>query len=97
MTGALFAMTVTAAIEPPIVGSIFRRWDMAAIALVTTIVTNLAMNLWLARMFARESTFVIVGEACAFLIEAAVYYAVSRDARRSLLASAVANAVSFLA
>lgn len=72
-----------------------RRVRMAVVALVTTVVTNLAMNVWLARMFTSQSQFVVVGELAAFVVEAAVYYAVSRDPHRALCASAFANAASF--
>ena len=97
MAGVMFALAITAAVEPPIVAAVFpqRRLRMALVALVTTAVTNVAMNLWLARVFTSPNKFVVVGELGAFLVEAAVYYAVSRDLQRAFCASAFANAASF--
>jgi hypothetical protein len=95
----VLAWALTVAIEAPIVAAFYprRRAFMAGACAVATSVTNLAMNVLLPRWLGTGTTFLLVGEIGALLIEAAAYAMVARprDAGRALAASAVANGASF--
>jgi hypothetical protein len=101
MHGWLAALLVTLAIEVPIVATLFpgQRIRMAIVALVVNIATNLALNLVLPRIPILSGRYVFPGEMLAVVGEAAAYTAFSRppDLPQSLLASALANALSFAA
>ncbi len=91
------ALAVTLGIEVPLVAALFpgRRLRMAAVAAVANVVTNLTLNLLLPRVPVLQGRHVLPGEILAVVAEAAAYAAASRDLPRSLLASSVANALSF--
>lgn len=101
MSPALVALAVTIAVEVPIVALVFpgERIRMALACAVATSATNLAMNLLLYPRAGSWNTYILVGEIGATLVEAAVYWVVSRehDVGRALLASALANGASFSA
>ncbi|MFO0588139.1 MAG: hypothetical protein U0441_11395 [Polyangiaceae bacterium] len=95
----LVAWGITVVIESPIVAAFYpdRRARMGAVCAVATSLTNLSMNVLLPRWLGTGMTFLLVGEAAALLLEAAVYWLVAkpRDPGRALAASAVANSASF--
>jgi hypothetical protein len=97
--GVLLALGVTLVVETPIVASFFRdeAARMALVSVATNICTNLAMNMLLFQAAPSYSTYLLVGEIAAVLLEAAVYYSASREHElgRALAASALANAASF--
>lgn len=68
---------------------------MAIAATVANVFTNLVLNLVLRRVEALQGWHVLPGEIFAVIAEAAVYAVVSRDVPRSLLASSLANALSY--
>jgi hypothetical protein len=93
------ALTVTLAIEVPLVALLFpgQRVRMALAALVANTVTNLTLNILLPRIPLVAPHALLVGELLALLGEAAVYAAVSRPRRvaRALVASGLGNGLSF--
>lgn len=95
----ILAWAITVAVESPCVAAFYpgRRASMAGVCAVVTSVTNLAMNVLLPRWLGTGTTFLLVGEIGALLIEAAAYAVVAkpRDVGRALAASAVANGASF--
>jgi hypothetical protein len=96
------AWLITVLVEAPCVALFYpaRRMSMLLVCALTTSVTNLAMNLWLPRWLGVGSSFLVVGETSAAVIEAAVYYYVAsrpRDLARAIAASTLANACSFAA
>jgi hypothetical protein len=97
---ALSALKVTLAVEVPIVALFYRhRWlTMALVCSVATGVTNYFMNTTWQALIPDRTIAIAIGEIGAFLIEAMVYAFVDRSAgiRRAFLASAVANAASFV-
>jgi hypothetical protein len=101
MSGVVEAWLLTLAAEVPLVALVYpgQRTRMAAACALGTTVTNLAMNLALPRWLGAGAAFLVVGEAGALLLEAALYARVGRprDLARALVASALANGASFAA
>lgn len=93
------ALLVTLAIEVPLVAALFpgQRLRMACVAVAANVATNLTLNLVLPRIAALRGHYLIPGEILAVVAEAAAYALASRprDVPRSLLASSLANALSF--
>jgi hypothetical protein len=99
--GVTSALAVTLALEVPIV-SLFYSGERARMALAcafATSATNLAMNAWLVHAARSYDAYLLGGELGASMLEALVYVAASRrhDLGRSLIASGIANAASFIA
>ncbi len=101
MTPYQVALAITLALEVPVVALVFRdqALRMGATCALTTTATHLSMHFLLPRVVAAYQSVVLIGELGALLIEAGVYALVSRprDPGRALIASAVANTVSYLA
>jgi peptidoglycan biosynthesis protein MviN/MurJ (putative lipid II flippase) len=99
LSDSLIAWLFTLIVEVPIVAGFYcKQWRrMAAIAACATTVTNLAMNLLLPQLAGSEFRFLLIGESAALTVEALVYYiaAKERGVGHAILASAVANTVSF--
>jgi hypothetical protein len=97
----LVALATTLAIETPIV--VLFHWHeatrMAVVAIATNVCSNVAMNTLLFAAAPSHSSFLLIGEVGALVIEAAAYYFASRSRElgRALAASAIANAASFAA
>jgi hypothetical protein len=95
------ALLVTLALEVPIVSLFYprERARMALTCALATSATNLAMNAWLVHLASSYSTYLLLGELGASTLEALAYVAVSprHDIGRALVASGIANAVSFSA
>jgi hypothetical protein len=94
------ALAITLAIEVPIVAAFYRgqRARLALAAVLANLATNLAMNMVIVRgSRAAYDETLLVGEAVALLLEAAVYAAVDRkhDLVTGFTASAAANLASF--
>lgn len=101
MSLVLVALAVTIVVEVPIVALVYprERARMALACAIATSATNLGMNLLLYRRVGSYDTYILIGEISATLVEAAVYWVVSREHEvgRALLASALANGASFSA
>ncbi len=97
----LTALALTVAVETPVVAAVYRgqRLRMAVVCILTTSATNVGMNTWLRSTAASYDQYVLVGEACAVLVEAVVYALASRgrDVPKAMLASGAANALSYAA
>jgi hypothetical protein len=95
----LFPLLLTVALEAPIVAIVFREQmaRMTLTCLVTTAVTNVVMNTVLWSLASSYWSYIVIGELGAVTIEALVYAIVSRprDVPRAVLASTLANAVSY--
>ena len=95
----LLALLLTLAIEVPLVAWIYpgERVRLAIACGVTTTATHLTMHHVLPLVLASSGQVLVIGEAMALIVEAAVYAGVSRtrSVGRALVASAVANAVSY--
>jgi hypothetical protein len=93
------ALALTLAIEVPVVAACFpgQRTRMALVAAAMNAATNLMLNLVLARLPALRGRHVVPGEILAVVAEAAAYALAGRprDVPRSLLASGLANLLSF--
>ncbi|MFH2006799.1 MAG: hypothetical protein ABI333_09465 [bacterium] len=93
------ALAITLAIEVPVVAALYsgQRRRMALACAASTTVTNLAMNLLLVRVMADPQQALLCGEILALVLEAVTYIVVSRtrDVGRALVASGLANALSF--
>lgn len=101
MTPYQIALAITLAIEVPVVVLVFRDQPirMGIACILTTSTTHLAMHFLLPRVAAAYQSIILIGELGALVIEAGVYALVSRprDPGRALVASAVANTLSYLA
>lgn len=99
MTPVLFALSVTLAVETPIVAALYpgERTRMALVAFVTNVVTNVSMNTLLFQMARSYASYLLIGETAAVLFETLAYFILARhrDFGRALVASAVANAASY--
>jgi len=99
--GYLIAWVVTLLVEVPCVAALYRgqRLKMGLVCAVATSATNLPMNLLLPHWLGTGLLFLLVGETAAVVLEAAVYFAVSRPRNLPLamIASALANGLSFAA
>jgi hypothetical protein len=93
------ALAVTLLVEVPLVAALFpgRRWRMAGVSVVMNVATNLTLNLLLPRVSALRGHYLMPGETLAVVSEAAAYALASRDVPRSVLASSLANLLSFSA
>ena len=95
----LLALLITLVLEVPAVALFYpqERARMALACAGATTFTNVVMNTVLLRMATSYASYLLVGEIAAVLLEAAVYAVVSkrREVGRALLASAVANSLSF--
>jgi len=95
----LLALSITLAVEVPIVATCFsgQRLRMAAVCAATTTCTHLAMHFILPRLVVSFGQFILVGALGALLVEAMVYWLASRprDLGLALVASALANALSY--
>lgn len=94
------AAVLTVAVESPVVALMFRsEWrKMALTCALTTAATNLAMNVFLLTAARSYSLGLLMWEAAALVVEAAVYAIVSRqhDVARAVAASGLANALSLV-
>ncbi len=101
MTPYQVALAVTLALEVPAVALVFRdqALRMGLTCALTTTATHLAMHFLLPRGVGSYAGVLLVGELGALVVEAGVYALVSRprDVGRALIASAVANTLSYLA
>ena len=101
MSPALLAWALTVIVEVTVVAWVYagERLRMALACAVATTATNLTMNLVLFPNVRSITSYLLIGEIGAVVIEAAVYFAVSkeRDIGRALIASAIANNASFAA
>ncbi|HMR04360.1 MAG TPA: hypothetical protein PKA88_01260 [Polyangiaceae bacterium] len=99
MNPVLIALAITVVVEAPVVALCYpgERRRMALTCALTTGATNLAMNTLLFRWAGSYQSYLLIGEAGAALVEALVYFLVSRerDVGRALLASALANSLSY--
>ena len=97
----LQAWLATVVIEVPIVAWCFpaQRRRMAVVCLAATTATHAAMHFLLPPLVDSLGQWVIVGESSATVLEAAVYAVASRPRSlpRALIASALANGLSFAA
>jgi hypothetical protein len=95
----LVALGVTLAIEVPVVAAVFagQRRRMAMVALLTTTTTHLLMHFLLPHYTHHPDQWLLWGEVGALAVEAIAYGLLSRprDPGRGLLASGVANGLSF--
>jgi len=99
--GWAVALAVTLVLEVPLVVALYpgQRKRIGVASLLANCATNLTLNLLLWRLPFAAGNHIFLGEALALFTEAIVYGAVSRphDWPRGLLASALANALSFFA
>ncbi len=95
--GSLAALGLTLAVEVPVVAALFprRRLRMALVCAVATTATHLLLVFGFPRVLPRGAPAFWIGEAFATLGEAAAYWAVDREPGRALVASALANMLSF--
>jgi len=99
VSGYPLALTLTLATEIPIVAAFFpgHRARMAMVCALTTTATHLFLHFVLPRLLPVGSFSLVLAEGGITLVEAAAYWAASQDPGRSLAASALANAASFVA
>ena len=101
MPGWAVALAVTLAIEVPLVAALFpgQRLKLAGVALAANVCTNLTLNLVLPHVPWLHGRHLLPGEVLAVVAETAAYTLASRprDFPRALLASSLANALSFSA
>jgi len=99
MSCGMAALSITLAIEVPLVAAMFpgQRVRMAILATIVNTVTNLTLNYVFFGMPWLQGYHVLAGETFALVGEAAAYAALSRPRRvvRSVLASGIGNALSF--
>lgn len=95
----LVALGITLGTEVPVVTLLYpgQRLRLGAACAVATTATHLAMHFVLPGLLPAGISALLAGEAFALAAEAAVYLAVSRphDPGRALVASALANSLSF--
>ena len=95
----LTILAITIGVEVPVVAAIFHRsWRrMAVVCLIATTATHLAMHFVILPLSGSYTTYLLTGEITATTVEAIVYAIFSRprDIPRALIASAVANTLSF--
>jgi hypothetical protein len=99
VSGYPLALTLTLATEIPIVAAFFpgHRARMAMVCALTTTATHLLLHFALPGLLPVGSFSLVLAEGGITLVEAAAYWAASQDPGRSLAASALANAASFVA
>jgi hypothetical protein len=95
------ALAITLALEVPLVAALFpgQRVKMALVSAAANTATNLTLNLLLPTLFAQPGSHILPGEILAVVVETEAYALASRprDLSRSLLASSLANALSYSA
>ena len=91
------ALAITLGVESAIVVAFFpgQRPRLATTCLLANVFTHGLLHFGFPRWLPAGISPLVVGEAFATLFEAAAYALVSRDAGRSLAASALANSASF--
>ena len=102
LTASYFiALAITLGIEVPVVAFLFRgqRRRMAVTCVVATCVTHLFMHLVLPKLIHTYDQWILIGEMAALLLEGLAYWLMSRprDLGRALVASAIANTLSYVA
>ncbi|MEZ4225262.1 MAG: hypothetical protein R3B13_30200 [Polyangiaceae bacterium] len=101
MNAVLVALAVTLAVEIPVVALVYKgeRVRMALACAGVTAATNLTMNTLLLRVAPSIESYLLIGEVGAVVLEAAAYVWISksRDLGRALVASALANSLSYAA
>jgi hypothetical protein len=97
----LTALLVTVCLEVPVVALVFegQRARMALVCLVATTATHLAMHFVLPPFAGTVDVWVITGELGALILEAGAYWWLSqpRSLARAMIASSIANSLSFVA
>lgn len=97
----LAALGITLAVEIPVVAAVYRgqRARMAITCALATSATHLFMHFALPRLLSPGGPVLLAGELIALVVEAAVYAAVARprELGRALIASALANSLSYAA
>jgi len=95
----LAALGITLGTEVPVVVLLYpgQRLRLGCACAAATTAIHLAMHFVLPGLVAGGTWALVAGEALALFAEAAVYFAVSRprDAGHALVASALANSISF--
>lgn len=95
----LTALGITLGTEVPVVALLYpgQRLRLGAACAVATTATHLVMHFVLPGLLPAGTSALVAGEALALVAEAAAYFAVSRprDLGRALVASALANSLSF--
>ncbi len=97
LAGYVLALGLTIALEVPVVAGFYpgRRARLALVCALATTATHLALHFVFPRFLAPR-TALLAGEVFATLAEAAAYAAAARRGiGRALVASAVANSVSY--
>ena len=93
------ALAVTLAVEVPVVVALYprQRLRMGITCALATTFTYVMMNTLVRRYATSWEQYILIGEFSAVAVEAAVYALVSRprDVLRALLASGIANGLSF--
>ena len=93
------ALAITLGLEVPLIAALYprQRLRLVGVSLLANTATNLTLNRLLPRMFDTPGAHILPGEILAVLVEAAAYSLASRprDLPRALLASSVANALSY--
>ncbi len=98
-TGYLLALGLTLALEVPVVAAFYpgRRLRMALVCAAATTSTHLLLAFGFPRLLPRGMSALWVGETFATVGEAGAYWLAAREPGRALVASAVANTLSFAA
>jgi hypothetical protein len=96
-TGYLLALGLTLVVEVPVVAALFpaRRWRMALVCACATTATHLLLVFGFPRLLPPGAPALLAGELFATLGEAGAYWLASRQPGRALVASALANGLSF--
>ncbi len=102
LTGAYFiALAITIGLEAPVIAFFFpgQRRRMVITCVVATCVTHSFMHFVLPRLVHTYDQWILIGEMAALLLEALAYWFFSRprDLGRALIASAIANTLSYTA
>jgi hypothetical protein len=97
--GYLLALGLTVVVEVPVVASFFpgRRLRLALVCAAATTVTHLLLHFGFPALLPHAVSALWFGEAFATLAEAGAYWLAARQPGRALVASAVANSLSFVA
>jgi uncharacterized protein (DUF1810 family) len=97
MSGYPLALALTLGVEVSLVAAVFpgRRARLATVCALTTTATHLALHFVFPHVLPARAAPLVVGEAIVTVLEAAAYWAASRDLGRSLVASGLANVASF--
>lgn len=97
----LAALGITLAVEVPVVAALFpgQRLRMAVTCALATSATHLFMHFALPQLLPPGGPVLLLGELIALVVEAGVYAAAARprELGRALIASALANSLSYAA